>query len=94
VDKVTGAQTILKSRTLGGRGIALDARAIYWTSEGYWDGTDAGYQESGKVFKASLPDGVVTTLAEGQAKPSGLVIDARYVYWLNWGTGELMRAAK
>jgi hypothetical protein len=32
-------------------------------------------------------------IASAQGSPSGIVADAKYVYWTNFGTGEIMRCA-
>jgi hypothetical protein len=53
-------------------GVAVDATNLYWTNGG-----------NGTVMECAKADcaGTLVTLASGQSEPSGLAVDASFVYW-------------
>lgn len=50
--------------------------------------------EAGIVARVPSTGGAAETLAKGQAMPTGLAIDAQYVYWSNAGDGTIWRVAR
>jgi hypothetical protein len=87
--------------------IAFDGASVYWSNEGIAQSTTAGTPTSQAstgsivaVTKASIgaASPAITTLATGQDKPRGLVVDDTNVYWTNVGTaassGAIARVAK
>lgn len=49
---------------------------------------------SGTIKRVSETGGTVTTLASNQATPSCIAIDKTSVYWINTGTGAVMKTGK
>jgi hypothetical protein len=47
-----------------------------------------------RVVRIDVTTKVVTTLAVGQALASDVAVDAKFVYWVNWGDGRVMKVAK
>jgi len=50
--------------------------------------------DAGIVARVPAAGGAVETLAKGQAMPTGLALDAHYVYWSNAGDGTIWRVAR
>lgn len=86
IDKTTGAVSPLAENlsAKGGRaGIFVFGTDVYFTQP-----------KAGIVARVPKGGGVVTTIAVDQKTPSGIVVDAKNVYWANAGDGTIMRAAK
>jgi hypothetical protein len=77
----------------GGRSTTLtDAAAKDVTTDGdfaFW--IDAA---GGRIAKAPIAGGTPTTVASGLTNPVALAVDDRYVYWVDQGTRQVMRAPK
>jgi hypothetical protein len=56
-------------------GIAVDATNVYWAT-----GNDCSY---GRIRSMPKTGGPITTLADHQADPLSLVVDASFAYWYN-----------
>jgi hypothetical protein len=80
--------------------LALDATSVYWLG-GSTSNPGGGVFADGVVMKCAVGgcNQQPTTLAKGQASPSGLAVDATSVYWANTGIngfgtdGALMKCA-
>jgi hypothetical protein len=94
VDLNTGAATPLYSERsdTGAHSITAAGRQLYWTYEGYWGGT--GSVSGGHVRRFDLDAGQLTEIAVCLPKPGPLAVDQRWVYWLNWLSGEILRAPR
>jgi sugar lactone lactonase YvrE len=97
----TTATTIAKVSTAGGTpaplvsgftspvtALAVDADGLYWT-----------HFTLGTVRRFRFADGALILVAESQANPQGIAVDASTIYWGNLGTigmsdGAIMKAAK
>lgn len=62
--------------------VTLDDTHVYWTTA------------NGTVQRAPKSGGAVETIAEEQDSPATLLVDDKYVYWINGGTGAVMRQKK
>src|SRR5262249_48110589 len=78
-----GAVTTLASGQAPGVQLLVDRQFGYWTN----DGSDGSVM---KVPRAG--GGTAIALAQRQAQPWGLAIDANQVYWANQGDGTVMAA--
>jgi hypothetical protein len=56
--------------------VAVDDERVYWTD----------YQ-AGTVMTVGIQGGEPAVLAEGQARPNAIVLDAHHLYWANLGGG-------
>jgi hypothetical protein len=87
VAKSGGAPTILADaapiKTSARAGIVVADGNVYFTRP-----------EEGVVARVPTTGGAVETLAKGQAMPTGLAVDAQYIYWSNAGDGTIWRAAR
>ncbi len=87
VAKGGGAATVLAdaapSSTTTHAGIVVVDGTVYFTRP-----------EAGIVARVPAAGGAVETLAKGQALPTGLAVDAQYVYWSNAGDGTIWRVAR
>lgn len=65
-------------------GIAVTGGRVFWTNA----------REDGTVKSVPIEGGPVVEFARGQAYPSAIAADAKlpFVYWINDGSGEVMRA--
>jgi len=64
-------------------GIVVVGESVYFTRP-----------DAGIVARIPAAGGAVETLAKGQAMPTGLAVDAQYVYWSNAGDGTIWRVAR
>jgi hypothetical protein len=64
-------------------GLALADADVYFT-----------VPDTGLVARVPMQGGKVETLAKDQQKPTGLALDAQYVYWSNAGDGTLWRTPR
>lgn len=72
--------------------IAAAGDRVYWTRGGIWPGSpNIG---SGRVRRVDPKVGTVVDLAVCLPKPGPLVVDQQHVYWLNWLSGEVLRAPR
>jgi hypothetical protein len=55
--------------------LAADETAVYWTDRGVGDST-----WNGRVYRATLADGAITTISDAPS-PFGIAVDADTVYW-------------
>jgi len=87
VPKGGGAATVLAdaapNKTLTRAAIVVAGGEVYFTRP-----------EAGIVARVPATGGSVETLAKGQAMPTGLAIDAQYIYWSNAGDGTIWRVAR
>jgi len=87
VAKSGGAPTVLAdaapNTTATRAGIVVAGGTVYFTRP-----------EAGIVARVPAAGGAVETLAKDQAKPTGLALDAQYVYWSNAGDGTIWRVAR
>jgi hypothetical protein len=77
----------LASGQMGAHGIAIDPadEYVYWTNK---------LADGGSVQKVSIDGGVPTTLATRQVSPAGVAVDSTYVYWVDFGSGAVMKAPR
>lgn len=79
-----GAPTTLATGTgFVGFQLAVDADRLYFADT-----------FGGSIEAVPIAGGPVVTLATGQSVPSGIAVDANYVYWTNQGDGTVMKLAK
>ncbi len=84
-----------------GRGVAADGTSAYWTAPLRQSG-GPNYSGSGlktPTAQASMLLATATTIADGQNVPWGIAVDAKRVYWTNYGgrnagKGQVMAAPK
>ncbi|MEO7113647.1 MAG: hypothetical protein ABI183_24625 [Polyangiaceae bacterium] len=69
--------------------LTVDATNIYWTDEG----TSPNYL-NGAVRRMSKTGGPPISIAIAQGQPHGIAVDDKYVYWVNYDSGEVRRALK
>ncbi|MDQ3399737.1 MAG: hypothetical protein M3470_01900, partial [Chloroflexota bacterium] len=62
--------------------LAQDAENIYWT----------GGASTNRVYKVAKAGGTATVIAENEAEPAGIAVDAAFVYWANTGDGGVFKA--
>jgi hypothetical protein len=67
-------------------------RQLYWTYGGY--GPGSANVSGGRVRRFDLDGGQLTEVAVCLPKPGPLAVDQRWVYWLNWLSGEILRAPR
>lgn len=69
------------------RDLAAADNAVYWVTSGNPD-PKTGAAATGTVMRCALPKcaGGPTKIADAQANPVRVRIDADYVYWMNFGT--------
>jgi hypothetical protein len=77
-----GAANVLASPPSGGDGLLIDSGHLYWTN-----GVDA-------VYKMPLAGATPVALATGQARPTGIAVDATSVYFANRGDGSIKKVLK
>lgn len=92
-----GPMTILAANQGYAYNLAIDATSVYWTvSTTDSCPPDGDACADGVVRKVPIAGGPLTTLASGQARPEGLTVDGRNVYWINTSynifTGAVMKA--
>jgi len=94
VSKSTGTVTglAITADLMGASYFAIDEGHLYFTTPGYWAGRPL--PSAGKVQKVTLDGSPVAEIATCQGKPSSIAVDDRYVYWLNYITGEVVQAPK
>jgi sugar lactone lactonase YvrE len=64
--------------------VAVDAKHVYWAT---------GRAKTGKIGRARLDGtGVDERFITGVSFPTGVAVDAHYVYWVNTGTATIGRA--
>ena len=80
-DLVTAARTTLAATAGEAWGIDADAQYLYVADQG------------GQVLRVAKDGSGATAIATGQGGPSDVAADATDVYWLNAGSGQLMRRA-
>jgi hypothetical protein len=69
--------------------LAVDARAVYWVNSDF-SAPVPGFRSPdmiGTVMKAALTGGTPAVLASGQSDPRAIAVDAKNVYWANYGDG-------
>ena len=100
VAKTGGKPTLLAKlgSGLSPHGIAVDDASVYWAASNTpcSVGT-AGCvvpPHTGRIMKAARGGGPAITLAEDQAAPSSITLDADNAYWLNYVGGEVMKVSK
>jgi hypothetical protein len=100
VAKAGGTPTLLAKvgPGLSPHGIAVDDTSVYWAaSETPCSLGTPGCvvpPHLGRIMKAARGGGPVITLAEDQAGPSNITLDADNAYWVNSVGGEVMRVSK
>lgn len=62
------------------RSVATDGVRVYFTT---WGGK--GSQDGGSVLSAPVGGGAPTTLATGEHTTTDIAVDAKNVYWMNYG---------
>ena len=76
----------------------MDAPPIGWTTTaGIVVAGDMVYftmPERGVVARVPAVGGTVETIASDQLEPTGLALDAQFVYWSNVGDGSIWRTAR
>jgi hypothetical protein len=77
---------------MGAHSLAIDGSHAYFTTLGY--GSGRPLPSAGKVQKVPLAGGPAVEIATCQGKPSAIAVDDQYVYWLNYITGDVLRAPK
>lgn len=78
-------QAVLATGEPSPSGIAVDATHVYWAT----GGNDCS---SGQIRSMPKTGGPITTLADHQANPRSLVVDASFAYWYDGcATGQLRR---
>jgi hypothetical protein len=94
IDKATGETTDLapEADTMGAHSLAIDGSHVYFTTLGYWGGRPL--PSAGKVQRVPLAGGPTVEIATCQAMPAPIAVDDQYVYWLNYVTGDVLRAPK
>ena len=94
VDLSTGSSTPLYTDNLdvGGHSIVAAGRRVYSTHEGYWPGT--ANISAGRVRRFDLDGSRLTEIAVCLPKPGPLAVDQQWVYWLDWLSGEILRAPR
>jgi hypothetical protein len=65
----------------GGRQIAVDSQSSYFIDDQ-------------TILSVPIGGGAAKTIATGQPSPTGLAVDAIYVYWTNSADGTVMRSPK
>ncbi len=87
-----GSPKSLAAGLVNPAGIALDSTSVYWVNAGVCN-VDGGIScQDGTVMKMPLGGGEPTTIASGQGKPVGIVVDSTSVYWTNEASGTVMKA--
>jgi hypothetical protein len=94
VDLSTGSSMPLYTGNadVGSHSIVAAGRRLYWTHEGYWPGMS--HISGGRVRRFDLDGGGLTEIARCLPKPGPLAVDPQWVYWLNWLSGEILRAPR
>ncbi len=76
-----GAPTFLASSPRQeARSVATDGVRVYFTTWGH-----EGDQNGGMILSAPVSGGDATTLATGEGTTTDILVDARNVYWMNYG---------
>jgi hypothetical protein len=81
---LTGADPVQLATSAKPAGIAVDERAVFFTDN----------QMAGGVFRVSVDGGGMTQIAADQNGPLSIALDATAVYWINSGSGEIMKVAR
>jgi hypothetical protein len=81
---VGGGSIVTLAKTVGrARGIAADAKSVYWSDSG-----TSAEADDGSVMSEPVGGGATTALATGRLYPTSVAVDGPMLYWASSMSGE------